>query len=92
LAKGDDAENWYISGGYLFPNHLQPYVRYETVDVDHKYETDFWTVGLNYYMKGHNCKISADYTQVDQESAAENYAADLLDDQDIITVQVAVGF
>jgi hypothetical protein len=92
LAKGDDAENWYISGGYLFPNHLQPYVRYETVDVDHKYETDFWTVGLNYYMKGHNCKISADYTQVDQESAAENYAADLLDDQDIITVQIAVGF
>ncbi|UCG81128.1 MAG: porin [Desulfobacterales bacterium] len=92
LAKGDDAKNWYISGGYLFPNHLQPYVRYETVDVDHKYETDFWSVGLNYFMKGHKCKISADYTQVDQESAAENYDGALLDDQDIITVQIAVGF
>jgi hypothetical protein len=92
LAKGDDAKNWYISGGYLFPNHLQPYVRYETVDVDHKYETDFWSVGLNYYMKGHNCKISADYTQVDQDSGAENWDDDLLDDQDIFTFQIAVGF
>jgi hypothetical protein len=86
LGKGDDAENWYVQAGYLFPNHLQPYVRYETVDVDHEFETEFWTLGLNYYMKGHNCKISADYTQVDQESGFTK------GDQDIMTFQICVGF
>jgi hypothetical protein len=86
LDKGDDAENWYVQAGYLFPFHLQPYVRYETVDVDREFETDFYSVGVNYYMKGHNCKISADYTQVNQESDFTR------DDQDILTFQIAVGF
>ena len=37
LSKGDDAQNWYINAGYLLPGGLfQPYVRYETVDVDHQ--------------------------------------------------------
>jgi hypothetical protein len=90
LSKGDDAENWYISAGYLFPNaigpgQIQPYVRYETIDVDGKDETDFLSLGLNYFIKGHNCKLSADYTSVDQDS-------DDMDDQDIITLQIAVGF
>jgi predicted porin len=85
MSKGDDAENWYVQAGYLFPCHLQPYVRYETVDVDNKDETDFWSVGANYYLKGHNCKISADYTNVDPDASG-------LDDRDIVTVQFAVGF
>ncbi|MCK4487524.1 MAG: porin, partial [Desulfobacterales bacterium] len=92
LKAGDDAENWYINAGYLFPGsigpgRLQPFVRYETVDVDKRdvdedYETDVWTAGLNYVMKGHNCKITADYTNVDQDSDASR------DDQDIITFQI----
>ena len=91
LSKGEDAENWYISAGYLLPGSVgpgrfQPYVRYETVDVDDDEDTDFWSVGLNYFMKGHNCKISADYTQVDQDSGATR------DDQDIVTLQFCVGF
>jgi predicted porin len=85
LDYGDDAENWYVQAGYLFPFHFQPYVRYETVDVDKKDETDILSVGANYYLKGHNCKISADYTNVDPDDSA-------LDDHDIITVQFAVGF
>jgi hypothetical protein len=96
LKAGDDAENWYINAGYLFPGsigpgRLQPFVRYETVDVDKRdvdedYDTDVWTAGLNYFMKGHNCKITADYTNVDQDSDASR------DDQDIITLQVCIGF
>ena len=96
LKAGDDAENWYINAGYLLPGsigpgRLQPFIRYETVDVDKRdvnedYETDVWTAGLNYLMKGHNCKITADYTNVDQDSDASR------DDQDIITFQITIGF
>ncbi len=89
LAAGDDAENWYIQSGYLLPGkvgpgRIQPYVKYETVDVDNKDDTDFMTAGLNYFVKGHNAKISLDYTYVDQESSRE--------DQSIATFQLAVGF
>ncbi|MDL1959883.1 MAG: OprO/OprP family phosphate-selective porin [Deltaproteobacteria bacterium] len=89
LAAGDDAENWYIQSGYLLPGkvgpgRIQPYVKYETVDVDDKDDTDFMTAGLNYFAKGHNAKISLDYTYVDQESDRE--------DQSIATFQLAVGF
>jgi hypothetical protein len=89
LAAGDDAENWYIQSGYLLPGKvgpglIQPYVRYETVDVDDKEDTDFMSAGLNYFIKGHNAKISLDYTYVDQDSSRE--------DQSIATFQLAVGF
>ena len=90
LAAGDDAENWYINAGYLLPGsigpgQLQPYVRYETVDVDDKEETDFWSGGVNYYMKGHNCKLTADYMHVDPDNDAK-------DDRDIFIFQITVGF
>ncbi|MES0363270.1 MAG: selenite/tellurite reduction operon porin ExtI [Desulfobacteria bacterium] len=85
LSQGGDAENWYVSAGYLFPFHLQPYVRYESVDVDNYDETDILSVGANYYLKGHNCKISADYTNVDPDASG-------LDDHDVFTFQIAIGF
>ncbi|MBW1670988.1 MAG: porin [Deltaproteobacteria bacterium] len=89
LAAGDDAKNWYIQSGYLLPGKIgpgrfQPYVRYETVDVDDKDDTEFMGAGLNYYFKGHNAKISLDYTYVSQDSDR--------DDQSIATFQLAVGF
>ncbi len=90
LLPGDDAENWYFNIGYLLPGsfgpgRLQPYFRYETVDVDGKNETDFFSGGVNYYMKGHNCKITADYMNVDPDNSTK-------DDRGIFTLQVAVGF
>ena len=90
LSAGDDAENWYINAGYLLPGSIgpgrfQPYIRYETVDVDKKNETDFWSGGFNYYMKGHNCKITADYMRVDPDNNAK-------DERDIFTLQFCVGF
>jgi hypothetical protein len=90
LAAGDDAENWYINAGYLFPGtigigRLQPYIRYETVDVDDKNETDFWSGGVNYYLKGHNCKLTADYMHVDPDNDAK-------DERGIFTFQITLGF
>ncbi|MEA1867308.1 MAG: selenite/tellurite reduction operon porin ExtI [Thermodesulfobacteriota bacterium] len=89
LAAGDDAENWYIQAGYLLPGRvgpgrLQPYMRYEAVYVADKDDTDFISGGLNYFVKGHNAKISLDYTYVGQESDRE--------DQSIATFQLGVGF
>jgi hypothetical protein len=87
LGAGDDATDWYINAGYLIPGtHFQPYVRYEALDVDEKSETDFLSIGANYYLKGHNCKISADYTLVGQDSDFPK------DDQGIVTIQATVGF
>jgi hypothetical protein len=90
LAAGDDATNWYFNVGYLIPGNVgpgtvQPYFRYETVDVDEKNETDFWSGGVNYYMKGHNCKITGDYMHVDPDN-------DVKQDRDIFTLQFCIGF
>lgn len=90
LEAGDDAENWYINAGYLLPGsmgpgRLQPYVRYETVDVDKKNQTDFWSGGFNYYLKGHNCKLTADYMYVDPDNPEK-------DERDIFTFQITVGY
>jgi hypothetical protein len=89
LAAGDDAENWYIQTGYLIPGtvgqgRLQPYMRYETIDVDGKGATDYAGVGFNYYLKGHNSKISVDYTHVDWDLTEGS--------QGILTFQLAIGF
>jgi hypothetical protein len=92
LSAGDDAENWYVNAGYLLPGsigpgHIQPYFRYETLDVDKKDETDFWSGGLNYYLKGHNAKITADYMYIDQDRESGERK-----DRNIFTLQMAVGF
>jgi hypothetical protein len=89
LEAGDDGENWYINAGYLLPGtigpgRLQPYIRYETVDVDDKYETDFLSGGFNYYLKGHNCKLTADYMHLDPDNPEK-------DERDIFTFQITVG-
>ncbi|RLB85494.1 MAG: hypothetical protein DRH24_01935 [Deltaproteobacteria bacterium] len=90
LEAGDDADNWYINAGYLLPGfigpgRLQPYIRYETVDVDKKNETDFFSGGFNYYLKGHNCKLTADYMYVAPDNPEK-------EERDIFTFQFTVGF
>lgn len=47
--------------------------------------TSFYCAGLNYYLRGHNAKVSLDYSFVDQEDSN-------LPDQPVVTVQVAIGF
>ncbi len=87
LAAGDDGEIFYLQAGYFLPTpigagRLQPYMRYETAAVDQKSDTHFFSGGCNYYIKGHNGKISLDYTFVDHINR---------DDQRIVTVQLTVG-
>jgi hypothetical protein len=87
FAAGDNAGLFYLQAGYYLGTptgrgNFQPYLRYETVSVKQKSDTNFLSGGLNYYLKGHNAKLSLDYTFVD-------YAD--IDGQSIFTVQLAVG-
>jgi len=89
LAAGDDAENWYLQAGYLVPGkigpgRIQPYARYESIAVQSKGATDYITAGSNYYLRGHDAKISLDYTFVDQPRGQGG--------QSIVTLQIAAGF
>jgi len=89
LAAGDDAETWYAQAGYMLPcelgsGRLQPYVRFETVNVNGKDDTDYRSAGVNYYLKGHNAKVSLDYTNVDHKGPMSNVG--------IVTFQMALGF
>ena len=97
LVSGDDAKNWYINLGYLLPckigrGRLQPYARFESVDVDKRdisgdERTDFWSGGVNYYLKGHNTKLTADYMHINQENEILTRR-----DRDIFTFQITVVF
>jgi hypothetical protein len=97
LERGDDAKMYYIQGGYLFPGsigpgRIQPYFRYERLDVDSKPDTAFPSVGLNYYLKDHNAKLTLDWTLIDQRKDKKpqgNYSGE---DQSLITFQASVGF
>jgi hypothetical protein len=87
LAPSDDADFFYIQAGYYFNTpvavgNIQPYFRYETVSVEQKGNTNFFSGGLNYYLKGHNAKLSLDYTTIDYSD---------FENQNIFTVQLAVG-
>lgn len=87
LAPGDNARFFYLQAGYYFgtpigTGNLQPYFRYETVSVKQKTDTNFISGGLNYYLKGHNAKLSLDYTMIDYSD---------FENQNIFTVQLAVG-
>jgi hypothetical protein len=89
LAEGDDARNWYLNGGFLVnnvgPGGLQPYFRYEGLHVEGKKKTHFASGGLNYYFKGHNAKVTADYMHVHTNN-------DSKDNTSIFTLQIAFGF
>jgi hypothetical protein len=87
LALNDKANLFYLQAGYYFGNpvvkgNFQPYLRYETISVRQKGTTDFLSGGLNYYLKGHNAKISMDYTIINHYD---------IENQSIVTVQLAVG-
>lgn len=87
FVSGDDCSLFYLQGGYYLgrsigPGFLQPYFRYETAAVEQKNDTRFFSGGLNYYLKGHNAKVSLDYSLIDH-SGSRN--------QSIVTMQLALG-
>ena len=47
-------------GCFLIPDKLQPFLRYDYIDVDGAGEMNLLTVGCNYYLARHNAKLTAD--------------------------------
>jgi hypothetical protein len=92
LSEGDDARLGYVQSGYLLPGsvrggRMQPYFRYERIAVKRRRATNFYSAGLNYYVRGHNAKVSIDYSRVNQ-----NREIEMRGDPSYLTVQVAIGF
>jgi len=97
LVSGDDAQIYYIQGGYLIPGkigpgRIQPYFRYERLSVDEKPDTVFPSVGVNYYLKGHDAKLTLDFSLVDQREEVKNFRGNWTgENQNLITLQFQVG-
>ncbi len=99
LVKGKDAQIYYIQAGYLFPGQIgpgrvQPYFRYEHMDVKDAPDTSFPCAGVNYFIKGHSAKFTLDWTLVHQKEKIHGLTGNFSGDknQNIITFQLAVGF
>ncbi len=63
----DDRDMWgfVIQGGYHINKELEPFARYEWLDADDGGdELSILTLGLNYYLKGHNAKWTNDVVLV----------------------------
>jgi phosphate-selective porin OprO/OprP len=48
------------AGVFVVPDKLQPFVRYDYIDVDGMDEMNLLTVGVNYYLNKHNAKFTVD--------------------------------
>jgi phosphate-selective porin OprO/OprP len=74
-ANGFEADGWYVLGAYyVVPQYLQAVVKYETFDPDsgvNNNTSDVWTFGLNYYIKGDDLKLMANYLYGDQDGVGE---------------------
>lgn len=70
-ANGFEADGWYVMGAYyVVPKYLQTVIKFETFDPDNGVDgntTDVWTFGLNYYIKGDDLKLMANYLLGDQD-------------------------
>jgi len=100
LTAGEDAELYYIQGGYLLPGTLgpgrvQPYFRWERLSVEHDSDTIVPALGVNYYWRGHSAKLSFDWTLLDQRGNSSSFPASPRytgKDQHVFTLQASVGF
>lgn len=74
------ADAWYVQGAYfLIPRRLQAVVKYDEFDpVDRRPsdDTSTWTFGANWYIKGDDLKLQADYVRT--EAPAPGSAQDQL--------------
>ena len=61
--------------------------------MDEKPNTAFPSVGVNYYIKGHDAKLTLDWTLVDQREEVKNFGDKWWsgEDQNLITLQFQVG-
>jgi hypothetical protein len=100
LEAGRDAHLYYVQGGYLLPGNygpgrIQPYFRWEQVAVDSAPDTMIPCAGVNYYLKGHDAKLTVDWSLLHQRGGSASFAAANKftgNDQNIVTFQASVGF
>jgi hypothetical protein len=88
LQAGADARISYLQAGYLFPGDLGPgrvqvYGRAERTDPRGGDHTASSSVGANYLMRGHDAKLTLDWSRLDRTGTSEH--------TDIMTVQIQLG-
>lgn len=71
-----DAEGWYVAAtAEVWPKHLQAVVKCETFDPNRDVEgnsSNVWTLGLNYFFKGDDLKLSLNYLLGNAAGARDN--------------------
>jgi hypothetical protein len=100
LTAGEDAHLYYVQGGYLLPGtygpgRIQPYFRWEQVAVDSDPDTMIPCAGINYFLNGHNAKVTLDWSLLHQRGSRGSFAGTSAftgDDQHTITLQASLGF
>lgn len=76
----NQGKGWLAGASYLIPAQVgwgkfQPYLRYQKFDNDlASTKTKKTDVGVNYVIKGHNARISADYSKTQVTAAADTKA------------------
>jgi len=73
---------WDITGSYLFTQNWEAAVRYQ--DADDAASTTIMTLGVNYYISGHDIKWTAQYDTIDSDDASL--------EQDAISLGLGVSF
>ncbi|MEM7309460.1 MAG: hypothetical protein AAF682_22450 [Planctomycetota bacterium] len=63
-----DSTPWDVTGTYLINEDLEAGLRYENTDND--FDTTLLTLGIAWYMMGHNAKMTASITDIDSDSGA----------------------
>ncbi|UCD72286.1 MAG: hypothetical protein JSW70_04640 [Syntrophobacterales bacterium] len=95
-----EPKGWYLQGGYFIEAikgrsiNLEPAVRYEEYDQDsnaNDKKEKLWTVGLNWYVKGHTLKVSANWIHTEFERQASG-ALTRDDKKDVFQVQCQTYF
>jgi len=76
-----EPKGWYVQAGYFIPGvNVEPAVRYEVYEQDsNKTDTEqrTVTVGVNWYLKGHSVKLSANYAMTEFDKNAKGFLANV---------------
>ena len=90
-----EPKGWYAQVGYFIPGgNVEPTIRYEVYEQDsNKADTDQKTVtaGINWYLKGHSAKLSANYVMTEFEKNAKGFLAND-DKQNVFQIQGQLYF
>ena len=87
-----DAWGYYLQGGYfIIPRHFELAGRYSYIDPDNPEKVSDnkkseFTLGLNYYLSGHNVKTGINYSLFSTDKQSGN------EDEHVVTTSVIVQF